>query len=81
MRLKYRELEELLFILSPHQMAAVPLQVLVNLVGNAIKFTARGSITVSLAVTMTTVRIVVTDTGVGISKAEMARLFQPFVQV
>jgi signal transduction histidine kinase len=50
-------------------------------VGNAIKFTARGSITVTLAVSESTVKVTVTDTGVGISPADMARLFQPFVQV
>jgi signal transduction histidine kinase len=52
-----------------------------NLIGNAIKFTAKGSITVDLAINDRTATVSVTDTGVGISREEMARLFQPFVQV
>jgi signal transduction histidine kinase len=56
-------------------------QILVNLIGNAIKFTAKGSITVDLAINDRTATVSVTDTGVGISREEMARLFQPFVQV
>ena len=60
-------------------------QVLVNLLGNAIKFTHRGQ--VRLAVSRTAVceaqaglRICVQDDGVGISAEQQARLFKPFVQ-
>jgi PAS domain S-box-containing protein len=56
-------------------------QILINLVGNAIKFTERGS--VSLRVTAGAdqrVSILVQDTGIGIAPDKQGRLFQPFVQ-
>ncbi|PTY07430.1 hypothetical protein DB347_09010 [Opitutaceae bacterium EW11] len=60
-------------------------QVVLNLVGNAIKFTERGGITV--AVTSrgagkrgTVLRFEVRDTGLGISPDDLQRLFQPFSQ-
>jgi PAS domain S-box-containing protein len=60
-------------------------QVLTNLIGNAIKFTAQGRVEVSvtpLAVTEQTVRLrfTVTDTGVGITPEQREKLFQPFSQ-
>jgi signal transduction histidine kinase len=57
-------------------------QVLLNLLGNAVKFTDAGS--VSLAVTRTEaegLRFVVADTGIGMDPAELEGLFQPFTQV
>ena len=61
-------------------------QVLLNLVGNAIKFTEHGSVTLrlaSLAASRTHSRVdfAVIDTGVGISEDAAARLFQPFHQI
>ena len=60
-------------------------QVLGNLVGNAVKFTRRGTITVRLRHEMEGERIrlrfEIEDTGIGISDADMARLFLPFSQV
>jgi hypothetical protein len=57
-------------------------QVLINLVGNALKFTERGSVT--LAVTTDAagraVRIDVADTGVGIPRDRLTAIFQPFEQ-
>ncbi|KRB18940.1 MULTISPECIES: ATP-binding protein [unclassified Rhizobacter] len=56
-------------------------QVLVNLLGNAIKFTAQGSVT--LAVRMVGdgwLQVGVTDTGVGIAAAELRMLGEAFVQ-
>lgn len=56
-------------------------QVLVNLLGNAIKFTPQGSVT--LAVEMAgerRLRFRVTDTGVGIAAGELATLGEAFVQ-
>ncbi|WP_425599838.1 ATP-binding protein [Luteimonas aestuarii] len=60
-------------------------QVLGNLVSNAVKFTERGSITVTLRRVGETaaqhqVRFEVRDTGIGISPAGQARLFQAFSQ-
>jgi len=60
-------------------------QVLLNLLGNAIKFTPEGK--VSLAVTLLAldqqealVRIEVRDTGIGIGAADLERIFEPFEQ-
>jgi signal transduction histidine kinase len=56
--------------------------VLDNLVNNAIKFTVRGSITVSLEVPPVAngVELTVRDTGPGIPAADLARIFEPFHQ-
>ncbi|HEY1291667.1 MAG TPA: response regulator [Chloroflexota bacterium] len=60
-------------------------QVLMNLVGNAVKFTQRGEVTVHARLSERTpdaalVRFEVTDTGIGISRDVAVRLFQPFSQ-
>ena len=60
-------------------------QVLVNLGSNAIKFTETGEVTVGMEVLDLQTDSVelhgwVRDTGVGLSKEEISRLFQPFVQ-
>jgi signal transduction histidine kinase/ActR/RegA family two-component response regulator len=60
-------------------------QVIVNLVGNAIKFTSSGRIDVSVrqelaAPNAVTLRFSVTDTGIGVSPSMLDRLFEPFVQ-
>jgi CheY-like chemotaxis protein len=60
-------------------------QVIVNLMGNAIKFTASGSVTISAGVVMRagdelTVRLEVQDTGIGIDENQLDRLFEPFTQ-
>ena len=59
-------------------------QVIVNLVGNSVKYTNHGSVTLRLGVQPgDTLRLVieVEDSGIGISKADQARIFDPFVQV
>lgn len=61
-------------------------QILLNLLGNAIKFTERGSVTLAAEVAdesagEVTLRIAVTDTGIGIPPEARARLFQRFSQV
>ncbi len=62
-------------------------QVLVNLIGNAIKFTDRGEVVVSVrsrpaeATGAVTLEVAVADTGIGIPADRMARLFQSFSQV
>lgn len=56
-------------------------QVLLNLVTNAIKHTAQGDIVVSVASTDGGLRFAVRDSGVGLSDAQMGRIFLPYVQV
>lgn len=57
-------------------------QVMLNLMGNAIKFTAKGSVTVSAKAGAGNGQVIVTvkDSGVGVAPENQARLFQPFVQ-
>lgn len=60
-------------------------QILLNLMGNAVKFTATGKIVVSVAATTTGtsevgLEIAVADTGIGISPQALERLFKPFSQ-
>ncbi len=55
-------------------------QVLVNLLGNAIKFTKHGDVTLEAGVDGDMLHLRVSDTGVGMSPDEIARLFQPFEQ-
>jgi signal transduction histidine kinase/CheY-like chemotaxis protein len=65
-------------------------QVLLNLAGNAIKFTETGRITVRVSVaadpspaadpSATTIQFAVSDTGIGIPLAQQALIFQPFRQ-
>jgi PAS domain S-box-containing protein len=60
-------------------------QVLVNLVGNAIKFTEQGEIVVSVGLEESendaiTLRFSVADTGVGIPSKKVETIFQPFEQ-
>jgi signal transduction histidine kinase len=59
-------------------------QILLNLIGNAVKFTERGGVTVSVETDWETPRaleITVQDTGIGIPLEKQDTLFQPFVQV
>lgn len=55
-------------------------QVLANLVGNAIKFTHEGSVTLTAARHASGVRFTVVDTGIGIHADRMDALFEKFVQ-
>ena len=58
-------------------------QALVNLIGNAIKFTARGSVTLEAVRDGTDARLVrftVADTGIGIAESKLESIFEPFVQ-
>jgi PAS domain S-box-containing protein len=55
-------------------------QIVLNLVGNAIKFTERGEVRVSAAADGDYVRINVQDTGIGVALDKQKKLFHPFVQ-
>ncbi|MFE1599491.1 ATP-binding protein [Methylobacterium sp. ID0610] len=56
-------------------------QVLMNLVGNAIKFTQSGSVEIAARAVDASFVITVSDTGPGISPADQARIFDEFQQV
>lgn len=56
-------------------------QVLINLVGNATKFTQQGGIRLDVTMTNSTVEFSVQDTGIGISGDEVNRVFEAFHQV
>ncbi|WP_428268105.1 PAS domain-containing protein [Haliangium sp.] len=61
-------------------------QILLNLLGNAVKFTERGSVSVHAEVATDAegaqwLCCDVTDTGIGIDEVERERLFEPFVQL
>jgi len=56
-------------------------QVVVNMVGNAIKYTIKGSITVKLSKVGKSFEIRVSDTGMGISSDEQKNLFQKFYRI
>ena len=81
------------FLLTRHPDVPDPLigdplrigQVLLNLVSNAVKFTAQGHVHVDVRIDGATsrrpvLRFRVIDTGIGMSPEQQARLFQPFVQ-
>lgn len=55
-------------------------QILINVVGNAIKFTPKGSVELRVSFDKGYLKFFVIDTGVGLSADQSAKLFQPFVQ-
>lgn len=55
-------------------------QIILNLVGNAVKFTNSGEISVILDTALDRIRLRISDTGIGISKQAQASLFEPYVQ-
>ena len=75
---------ELPAVLAPLQTDADKLkQVLINLIGNALKFTERGRVTVRVVTapgTNSPSRIEVSDTGIGIPKEKLGVIFQAFQQ-
>jgi signal transduction histidine kinase/PleD family two-component response regulator len=71
----------------PKQIRTDPMrlkQILVNLVGNAVKFTNQGSIHVRVAcqdrLMSSTLHVDVLDSGIGMSQEQIERLFRPFTQ-
>ena len=55
-------------------------QIVLNLIGNAVKFTETGLIQVSYTVEDDQICIKVTDTGIGISQSRLESIFRPFTQ-
>jgi signal transduction histidine kinase len=56
-------------------------QILVNLAGNAVKFTDFGEVRIELERRSGEIRFTVRDTGIGIAKRDVERLFRPFAQL
>jgi signal transduction histidine kinase len=55
-------------------------QILLNLAGNAVKFTADGSVDVEARVDSSALQLCVRDSGIGMTAEAMAQLFEPFEQ-
>ena len=64
-------------MVDPHRLR----QIAFNLMGNAVKFTKKGVIELSVTFESGTLRMAVKDTGCGIGEADLKKLARPFVQV
>ena len=74
----YTEVEKMPFLkLDPQRIR----QILFNLIGNAVKFTSKGLITVKASYEKGTFVLSVTDTGCGISQENIGKLMSPYVQL
>ena len=78
-----KELQQLPAVVQGDQLRIK--QILLNLLGNAIKFTERGSITIAATVReqhdeRVVVRLTVSDTGIGMAPEALQKIFKPFEQ-
>ncbi len=55
-------------------------QVLINLVGNAVKFTEAGEVRLRISLRSPMLEFLVVDTGIGIDEEQLERIFKPFTQ-
>ncbi len=55
-------------------------QIILNLVGNAVKFTNSGEIEIVMDTALERIRLKITDSGIGIASDAQASLFEPYVQ-
>ncbi|MCW1888636.1 MAG: HAMP domain-containing histidine kinase [Candidatus Moranbacteria bacterium] len=55
-------------------------EIVSNLIDNAIKYTEKGGVTISIESDTTVARVVIADTGIGISKEDAERLFGKFIR-
>ncbi len=53
-------------------------QILINLLGNAVRYTDRGGVTLRMGYLRETATFEIVDTGIGIAPQQLERLFQPF---
>ncbi|OGQ13493.1 MAG: hypothetical protein A2138_16890 [Deltaproteobacteria bacterium RBG_16_71_12] len=77
-----RELDVVLQCQAPRFVTGDPVrlkQVLLNLVGNAVKFTPKGTVTLCVAPADGRLRFSVVDTGVGVDAEVLPALFEPFM--
>ena len=56
-------------------------QILINLLGNAVKFTAQGHVELTASYHDQTLHLEIADTGMGMTAEDLERIGQPFVQV
>src|SRR5208337_1241890 len=91
-KLAHKELEFLIRIEpdTPRELIGDPLrlgQILINLTDNAIKFTDKGEVVLSVGMisspenSSVMLRFSVCDTGIGMTGTQVTKLFQPFTQL
>lgn len=56
-------------------------QILLNLLNNAVKFTERGEVVLAATLAAGTLRVAISDTGIGMRPEDIGQLFQPFRQI
>ena len=67
----------------PHLVKSDPVrlrQIIYNILGNAVKFTEHGQVSLELEALQSTLFITVRDTGIGLTEEQQAKLFTPFMQ-
>lgn len=77
LELKFEPIENLEIKTDPERVK----QVLVNLIGNSIKYTKQGFVKIELAKDGQKVLVSVSDSGIGMSKEQMAKLFEKFYRI